>query len=76
MFVRPQGRGHGVGEALIDAVAAWAQNRNATSVHLWVSETNKRAIRLYERCGFTVTPERQPLPSNPTLGEVGMTRPL
>jgi len=76
MFVRPQGRGHGVGEALIDAVAAWAQNRNATSVHLWVSETNKPAIRLYERCGFTVTPERQPLPSNPTLGEVGMTRPL
>lgn len=76
MFVRPQARGHGVGEALIDAVAAWAQNRSATSVHLWVSETNKPAIRLYERCGFTVTPERQPLPSNPALGEVGMTRPL
>ncbi|HET9971221.1 MAG TPA: GNAT family N-acetyltransferase [Streptosporangiaceae bacterium] len=76
MFVRPQARGHGVGEALIDAVAAWAQNRSATSVHLWVSETNKPAIRLYERCGFTVTPERQPLPSDPALGEVGMTRPL
>src|SRR5689334_6258169 len=76
MFVRPQARGHGVGEALIDAVAAWAQNRSATSVHLWVSETNKPAIRLYERCGFTVTPERQPLPSNPALGEIGMTRPL
>src|SRR5690242_20294266 len=76
MFVRPQARGHGVGEALIDAVTAWARNRNATSVHLWVSETNKPAIRLYERCGFTVTPERQPLPSNPALGEIGMTRPL
>jgi GNAT superfamily N-acetyltransferase len=74
MFVRPQARGHGVGEALIDAVAAWARSRNATSVHLWVSETNKPAIRLYERCGFTVTPERQPLPSNPALGELGMTR--
>jgi GNAT superfamily N-acetyltransferase len=68
MFVRPRARGHGV--------AAWARNRNATSVHLWVSETNKPAIRLYERCGFTVTSERQPLPSNPALGEVGMTRPL
>lgn len=76
MFVRPQARGHGVGEALIDAVAAWAQHRSATSVHLWVSETNKPAIRLYERCGFTVTRERQPLPSNPALGEVGMTRAL
>ena len=31
---------------------------------------------LYERCGFSVTAERQPLPSNPALGEVGMTRPL
>jgi GNAT superfamily N-acetyltransferase len=76
MFVRPEGRGHGVGEALVDAVVAWAQNRDATSVHLWVTETNKHARRLYERCGFTVTPERQPLPSNPALGEVGMTRPL
>ncbi|HET9972664.1 MAG TPA: GNAT family N-acetyltransferase [Streptosporangiaceae bacterium] len=76
MFVRPQARGHGVGEALIDAVTAWAKDQGATSVHLWVTDTNKRAIRLYERCGFTVTPERQPLPSNPALGEVGMTRPL
>jgi GNAT superfamily N-acetyltransferase len=76
MFVRPRARGHRVGEALVDAVAAWAKDKGATSVHLWVTETNKPAIRLYERCGFTVTPERQPLPSNPALGEVGMTRAL
>ena len=76
MFVRPQARGHGVGEAMIDAVIGWARARDATSVHLWVTETNKHALRLYERCGFTVTAERQPLPSNPALGEVGMIRPL
>jgi GNAT superfamily N-acetyltransferase len=74
MFVRPQARGHGVGEALVDTVVAWAKDKGATSVHLWVTESNKPALRLYERCGFTVTPERQPLPSNPALGEVGMTR--
>jgi GNAT superfamily N-acetyltransferase len=75
MFVRPQARGHGVGEALVDAVAAWAKDKGAASVHLWVTETNKPAIRLYERCGFTTTTaERQPLPSNPSLGELGMTR--
>jgi GNAT superfamily N-acetyltransferase len=73
MFVRPQARGHGVGAALIDAVVGWAREKNATSVHLWVTETNSRALRLYERCGFTVTDERQPLPSNPVLAEVGMT---
>jgi GNAT superfamily N-acetyltransferase len=76
MFVRPQARGHGVGEALIDAVIAWARARDATSVHLWVTETNSRARLLYERCGFAVTAERQPLPSNPALGEIGMIRPL
>jgi len=76
MFVRPQARGHGAGEALVDAVVAWAKDKGAASVHLWVTESNKPAVRLYERCGFTVTPERQPLPSNSALGEVGMTRPL
>jgi GNAT superfamily N-acetyltransferase len=76
MFVRPQARGHGVGEALIDAVIGWARARDATSVHLWVTETNSRARLLYERCGFAVTAERQPLPANPTLGEIGMIRPV
>ena len=76
MFVRPQARGRGVGEALINAVIGWAREKDATSVHLWVTETNKHARLLYERCGFTVTAERQPLPSNPALGELGMTRPL
>jgi ribosomal protein S18 acetylase RimI-like enzyme len=50
--------------------------RNATSVHLWVTETNKHARLLYQRCGFVLTGEREPLPSNPSLAEVGMTRPL
>jgi len=76
MFVRPQARGRGVGEALIDAVTGWARQQGATTVHLWVTETNKHARLLYERCGFTVTAERQPLPSNPSLGEIGMVRPL
>jgi GNAT superfamily N-acetyltransferase len=76
MFVRPRARGHGAGEALVDAIAAWAKDKGAASVHLWVTESNQPALRLYERCGFTVTPERQPLPSNPALGEVGMIRPL
>jgi GNAT superfamily N-acetyltransferase len=76
MFVRPRARGRGVGEALIAAVIGWAAGRNAGSVHLWVTETNKHACLLYERCGFTLTGERQPLPSNPGLGELGMTHPL
>src|ERR1035438_9141980 len=61
---------------LIAAGAGWARARNATSVHLWVTETNKHARLLYQRCGFVLTGERGPLPSNPALAEVGMTRPL
>ena len=76
MFVRPQARGRGVGEAIIDAVVGWAIRKDASTVHLWVTETNKAARKLYERCGFTVTAERQPLPSNPALGEIGMQRPV
>jgi GNAT superfamily N-acetyltransferase len=76
MFVRPRARGRGVGEAIIDAIADWARQQGARTVHLWVTETNKHARLLYERCGFTATAERQPLPSNPALGEIGMMRPL
>ena len=76
LWVRPQARGLGVGEALVAAVTDWARARNATSVHLWLTETNQHARVLYERCGFAPTYERQPLPSNPDLIEVGMIRPL
>jgi GNAT superfamily N-acetyltransferase len=73
MYVRPQARGRGVGEALVAAVARWAEAKGAKSLHLWVTEANAPARQLYERCGFSPTPERQPLPSNPALGELGMT---
>ena len=76
MYVRPRARGRGVGEALVATVVNWAAERNAASVHLWVTETNAHARVLYERCGFTLTGERQPLPSDPSLGEVAMSRTL
>ena len=76
MYVPPRARGRGVGEALVAAVIDWARARNVTSVDLWVTETNKRARLLYERLGFTLTGDRQPLPSNPALSEIAMTYPL
>jgi GNAT superfamily N-acetyltransferase len=76
MYVRPQGRGRGVGEALVAAVIDWARERNATTVRLWVTETNTHALALYQRCGFALTSERQPVPSTPSLDEVAMSRTL
>jgi GNAT superfamily N-acetyltransferase len=76
MYVRPRARGRGVGDALVTTVLDWASKRNAATVHLWVTETNAPARALYERCGFTLTGERQPLPSDPSFGEVAMSRTL
>jgi GNAT superfamily N-acetyltransferase len=72
LWVRPLARGLGVGETLVDAVIRWARARNAASVHLWLMEANEHARNLYLRCGFSATRERQRLPSNPDLMEVGM----
>ena len=48
MSGRPQARGGGVGEAVIDAIAGWAGQQGASTVHLWVTETNSRARLLYD----------------------------
>jgi GNAT superfamily N-acetyltransferase len=76
MWVRPTARGLGVGEALVEAAASWAKAHDYPALFLWVTETNAPARRLYERCGFTLTEERQPLPSDPTLLEIRMSRML
>jgi ribosomal protein S18 acetylase RimI-like enzyme len=76
MWVRPAARGLGVGEALVEAAADWAKARDHDMLYLWVTETNPAARRLYERCGFSPTGERQPLPSDPSLPEIRMRRAL
>ena len=76
MWVRPSARGLGVGEALVEAAASWARARDFGSLSLWVTESNAPARRLYERCGFTPTGESQPLPSDPALPEIRMSRAL
>lgn len=76
MWVRPSARGLGVGEALVGAAASWAKTRDFGSLSLWVTESNAPAVRLYERLGFGPTGERQPLPSDPALAEIRMSREL
>ena len=53
MWVAPLARGKGIGEALVDALVRWAKAQGAEHVALDVREGNERAIRLYERCGFS-----------------------
>jgi len=44
--------GQGIGRALLQALAAWAQAGGAARLELEVRATNVRAIRFYERSGF------------------------
>ncbi len=52
MWVAPSARGHGVGDALVDAVAAWARERGVATVTHDVRASNDRAVALYARNGF------------------------
>jgi GNAT superfamily N-acetyltransferase len=76
MWVRPPARGLGVAEALVEAAACWAKAHDFGQIFLWVTESNAPARRLYARCGFTPTGGRQPLPSDPMLPEIRMSRAL
>ena len=52
MWVAPEVRGQGVGEALIDAVVEWARATGARRLLLDVGDHNRPATALYARKGF------------------------
>jgi GNAT superfamily N-acetyltransferase len=51
LYVRPERRGAGVGEALVDAAADVARERGASHLRWQTDLANRRAQRLYERVG-------------------------
>jgi ribosomal protein S18 acetylase RimI-like enzyme len=60
MWVAPEARGGGVGDALIEASCRWAHEQGAGELRLDVKEDNVSAIRLYVRHGFVdVGPSRE-----------------
>jgi putative hydrolases of HD superfamily len=76
MWVTPEARGRGVGRYLIEAIAGWARDQGLRELALWVAEPNTPARTLYERCGFRPTGERQPLPSDTSVIESRLVRPV
>lgn len=72
MWVDPGRRRRGIGRELVKAVAAWARDRGADELLLWVTETNESAAKLYGSMGFRPSGKRQPLPSDPSLTEMEM----
>jgi ribosomal protein S18 acetylase RimI-like enzyme len=76
VWVAPEARRRGLARRLLDAATAWAAERGTSRQRLWVTETNLRAQSLYLGNGYTKTGVMQPLPSNPTLQEYEMVRPV
>jgi RimJ/RimL family protein N-acetyltransferase len=54
VYVRPDWRGQGVADALIEACVDWARILGVRIVKLGVAATNVAAIRRYIRLGFSV----------------------
>ncbi|MFI9009820.1 GNAT family N-acetyltransferase [Actinosynnema sp. NPDC053489] len=52
MWVKPEFRRRGIGEALVTDVLAWAREHGWSKVRLRVFRGNATARRLYERLGF------------------------
>ena len=62
MWVAPEARGLGIGEALVDALNSWACSEGYRRVLLNVIEYNRVAIALYEKKGFKATGNSSALP--------------
>ncbi|MDO8953567.1 MAG: GNAT family N-acetyltransferase [Gammaproteobacteria bacterium] len=51
LFVKPEARGHGVGQKLLGYLAALAKKRNCGRFEWWVLDWNEPAIEFYKRMG-------------------------
>lgn len=72
MWVEPSARHTGVAADLIRAVIDWTRTKGTRSIALWVAEDNVPARRLYEKCGFSLTGERDVM--RPGVDQMRMRR--
>jgi GNAT superfamily N-acetyltransferase len=76
MWVDAPARGRGVGEQLVERVAAWALDVGADRLELCVTERNAPASRLYARAGFVPTGLRDELRPGSGIATVTLRRSL
>jgi RimJ/RimL family protein N-acetyltransferase len=53
MYVEPAHRGQGVVGAIIDELKRWCRSLGISELRLEVYPDNARAVKAYERAGFT-----------------------
>ena len=52
MYTRPEHRGKGVNQKIIEALKEWAVSKNMSELRLDVYQENTSAIKAYEKVGF------------------------
>ena len=55
-YIAPEHRGRGLADQLINHLSAAAISADALELRLYVHGDNQRAIRAYQRCGFSASP--------------------
>jgi ribosomal protein S18 acetylase RimI-like enzyme len=72
-MVAADARGRGVGTALCRFALNWARERGYAGMQFnAVAESNRAAVGLYERLGFTIVGTVPGAFAHPTLGRVGL----
>jgi ribosomal protein S18 acetylase RimI-like enzyme len=72
MWVAPEHRNQGVGQALVDAALARSRSRGDDVLRLLVIAGNDPAQALYRRAGFAETGRTVPLPRDASIAEIEM----
>lgn len=52
MFVKPEHRGKGVNQLIVDELIQWSRNKGISEIRLDVYDQNESAVKAYEKAGF------------------------
>ncbi|MBB1252610.1 GNAT family N-acetyltransferase [Streptomyces sp. OF3] len=76
LWVRPDLRGEGLGDRLIEAVATWGHKSDFVALKLAAIPGNEPALRLYRRHGFSIAEEAGDLLPDGVIRELVMVKGL
>jgi GNAT superfamily N-acetyltransferase len=58
IYLLPEYFGRGFGKPLMEAAAAELKKTGYKFIYLWTLEENRQARKFYEKCGFSLSPDR------------------
>ena len=71
LWVAPAARRRGAGRALVEAATAWAAERGAVRLAVWVAAGNHPARAFFAAAGFTPTGASRPFRADSAIEEFG-----